>query len=65
MAAYVVKWEIEVEADSPEEAVAEAYNMFPHPGSDSTAKYFDVAPEPEADDPNTVWESVKLDDVGR
>lgn len=42
MAEYLVSWQIEVVADSPEEAAIEAYNMMPHPGSDSTATFLDV-----------------------
>jgi hypothetical protein len=57
MANYVVRWEIAIEAGSPEEAagIAQTLVIF-----DKDTRYVDVAPADDADDPNTEWQSVDL-----
>lgn len=42
MPEYLVRWEIEVDADSPEEAVDKACQMLPVAGNDSIATVFEV-----------------------
>jgi hypothetical protein len=62
MASYIVKWEIEVDADSPEEAVRQAYNdLFPHPGNGSTATFFDVIEGERS--PDGKWTTLDLNDL--
>ncbi len=60
MSAYVVRWEIEVDAESPEEAVDLACQMLPVAGNETTATFFGVCPEADADDPNVQWQSVDI-----
>lgn len=40
MASYIISWHIELDADTPEDAVAEAVDMLMSP--DTTATVFDV-----------------------
>lgn len=52
MPSYVVRWEIEVEADDSETAVIEALESLPFANPDSLATFFDVWTLEDADDPN-------------
>lgn len=42
MPSYIVRWEIEVDADTPHEAIEQAIEMLPIMSSDSRATIFDV-----------------------
>jgi hypothetical protein len=65
MSTYVVQWQIDIEAESPEDAVMEAYNLLPFPGSDSIATVFSVTTADQADDPNVTWQTVDVRELGR
>jgi hypothetical protein len=47
MNSYIVSWQVEVDADTPEDAVTQACEMLPVDGR-STATFFDVL-DPEDD----------------
>lgn len=62
MAKFVVRWTIEVDADTEHEAVEQAAEMLPIMGNDTTATVFEVCPEDNADDPTVKWISVDVRD---
>jgi hypothetical protein len=62
MKTYLVRWEIDIEADSPEEAAARALMIQRDNDPANTATVFDVA-EPGTSGLNTPWKRVDARDL--
>lgn len=60
MPAYTVRWEIDVDADTPEQAVAHAVTMMPVPGNDTTATWCDVCHEADTTLMDAQWTTINV-----